>query len=169
MHKPWVGEERRDASYSLYWSQSVHFTDINITSDHCTLHHCLARPSRPTSSELIKLHLQLLSVLVIKRWDESVNRLWWWSGARCDWMSLSISECQVSQTEKIISELQPGAAVVMGWFEFPHLILRDRLHINYSIIELNYYLTAQLEGREPHSFLLTRARNKLHFLSLRAG
>ena len=48
-------------------------------------------------------------------------------------VSVSVSECQVSQTEKIIiSELQPGAALVMGWFEFPHLILRDRLHQGYT-------------------------------------
>ena len=48
----------------------------------------------------------------------------------------------------------------MGWFEFPHLILRDRLHINYSIIELNYYLTAPA-GREGSLGILLS--NKLHF------
>ena len=36
------------------------------------------------------------------------------------------------------------AAPLMGSFEFPRLILRDRLHINYSIIELNSYLAGNI-------------------------
>ena len=47
---------------------------------------------------------------------------------------------------------QGPAAPLMGSFEFPRLILRDRLHINYSIIELNSYLAGNIH----------RDINKLH-------
>ena len=133
----------RDASYSLYWSQPVH-RDINITWDVSTLHSKLctsvwqgrvccgltwATNNEPLSSsfthfywtlQVIRQSFQSTPVSLSLKFPKL--RRWW---RRCN---------------------QYSGCIVMGWFEFPHLILRDRLHINYSIIELNYYLTAQLEG-----------------------
>lgn len=68
------------------------------------------------------------------------------------WKYAALMDCDL----RLITELVWFAAIAPnGMIWIPPLILRDPLHINYSIIELNYYLTGDSKGSISSSRTLT--------------